>query len=82
MSTADEAPNIQAIYTWAENNRPDIVGHLKQIVDSGNDALLFLLTIGFAAGRQYQIDHPEHGQHSFHSDPEVLHRPPVKSEAA
>ena len=76
MSTA---PNIQALYDWAENNRPDIVGHLKQIVDNGDDALMFLLTIGFEAGRQYQIDHPKHGILSFHSDPAFMHQPPVKT---
>jgi hypothetical protein len=66
----NQAPNIQAILAWVRKNRPDTLADFEAITttSSADGPLLFLLTVGFAAGRQYQIDHPELGELSFHTD--------------
>lgn len=84
--SSNQAPNRQAVLDWVQANRPDCWEYFCDIMepdgpnDAHRDALLLLITIGFAAGRQYQIDHPELGAHSYHSDDSRLPRhPPVKS---
>jgi len=58
-----EAPNYEAILNWCADNRPDILSQVKEILESGRNSrtegMVFLLTIGFAAGRRYQMEHPE-----------------------
>lgn len=87
-SDENGAPNLQAILDWCRENKPDSVAYIEQAMeldrrtpgDGPGSAMLLLLALGFQAGRQYQIDHPEHGVHSYHTDPELLHRAPVRSE--
>lgn len=82
---SNKAPNIEAIKAWVQANRPDTMGTIEAILaadgrgDSQGVAMLWLLVAGFAAGRQYQVDHPTLGVHSFHTDPEFLHREPRES---
>jgi hypothetical protein len=48
-----ELPNpLQETIRWCELNRPDIVDHMRRVQD--NQALSFLVSLGFAAGRVYQ----------------------------
>ncbi len=51
-----ELPNpIEETINWCRLNRPDCVDHLEQIYKKeSNQALLFLVTLGFAAGRVFQ----------------------------
>lgn len=52
-SKVQELPNpIEETIRWCELNRPDIVRHMRGIKD--NQALEFLVSIGFAAGRVFQ----------------------------
>jgi hypothetical protein len=69
-----KAPNIEAILDWVDARRPDVSGEIRGFLSMARheprgkaEALVFLLTIGFAAGRKYQADHPE-----LH--PDIYHR--------
>lgn len=65
MPGAKEAKNIKAIRRWCTEHRPDILDHIDRFLeaDEGGDgkatAMVFLLTIGFAAGREYQQKNPK-----------------------
>ena len=81
-----QAPNLQAVLDWVRANRPDVLAQFEEIArpdtrpDPRRDGFLFLITVGFQAGRQYQVDHPEFGVHSYHTDdPRLPRQPPVKS---
>lgn len=81
------APNIAAILEWVRANRPDTLESIESIVRQSQegsrhaDGLLLLLVMGLQAGRQYQINHPELGVHSYHTDdPRLPRHPPVKTE--
>lgn len=87
MSNDEQAPNLAAILDWVERRRPDMLHQFREIIASerrspgqGNAAaMMLLMTVGFQAGRQYQIDHPEQGDHSYHTDHPSLHRYPVRT---
>lgn len=56
----------EEVIKWAEANRPDMVHHLRQVIDQINDrwdtrsqAMLLLATSFFAAGRWYQLAHSD-----------------------
>ncbi len=58
------AKNIQAILDWVRENRPDVTTQVEAFVaaeargaETGRTAL-FLLTIGFEAGRKFQRENP------------------------
>ncbi len=59
-----KAPNLEAILDWVDARRPDVSEDVRGILaeswqkNKQAEALVFLLTIGFAAGRKYQQDHP------------------------
>jgi hypothetical protein len=79
------APNLQAVLDWVKANRPDCLAQFESICtnDPGGHghAFLFLITIGFQAGRQYQIDHPELDSYSYHTDDPRLPRHPPRTSA-
>lgn len=64
-----ELPNpIAETISWCRLNRPDCVEHLERIYRAEGDrpseyvlALLLLISLGFAAGREFQAA-PAHGQ--------------------
>lgn len=51
-----EPLNLVAIRKWVNTNRPDLSYQLDGIAQA--DALILLMTIGFEAGRQFQVEHP------------------------
>ncbi|MBU1179990.1 hypothetical protein KJ885_03530 [Patescibacteria group bacterium] len=58
------AKNFDAIKKWVEKNRPDLMQQLSPIFDGTaqrktTDAFILLLSVGFEAGRQFQIDNPD-----------------------
>lgn len=50
--------NLQAILDWCQKNRPDL--HAVVEAEKNNDGFILLMTVGFEAGRQFQIDNPNH----------------------
>lgn len=64
MSAEPEAKNVAAIRRWLTKHRPDVTDTFDSIVWGeavGNDrmrALFGLMAIAFAAGREYQQEHP------------------------
>jgi|WetSurMetagenome_2_1015567.scaffolds.fasta_scaffold1394692_1 hypothetical protein len=71
VTPQERAPNVEAILDWCRKNRPDILTYVVRIVresswSSLQEGMLFLLTIGFAAGRLYQSEHPELSVHAYH----------------
>lgn len=64
------APNVEAVLKWVTKNRPDTLDHVKGIIEgprgSLKEGLLFLLLVGFAAGRMYQREHPTLGENDYH----------------
>ena len=58
------AKNIQAILDWVRGNRPDLTTQIEAIVAAEargaktGRAAVFLLTIGFEAGRKFQRENP------------------------
>jgi len=59
----DEPKNVAGIRKWVADHRPDVLPYVENIMEyEGHDkhlnALFFLMSIGFAAGREYQQEHP------------------------
>lgn len=52
-----EPLNLEAIRKWVNTNRPDITSQFNVLAQ--NDAAILLMTIGFEAGRQFQVDNPK-----------------------
>jgi hypothetical protein len=48
--------NAQAIKDWIVKNRPDLALNVDMYLQQ--DAFILLLSIGFEAGRQFQVDNP------------------------
>lgn len=51
------AVETQAILDWVDENRPDLLDHIRKIIHGSDDALgqglFLLLAIGFEAGQEY-----------------------------
>lgn len=60
----DEAKNVTAMRKWIRAHRPDVLSTFESIMEGeavGNDrmrALFGLMAMAFAAGREYQQEHP------------------------
>lgn len=57
----DEPKNVAGIRKWVKEHRPDVLPQVEDILENSNRqqvALFFLMSIGFAAGREYQQEHP------------------------
>jgi len=69
-SKVSDAPNIEAVLTWCQKNRPDIVKDIQFLIDAPDSpnqrGMLLLLVVGFASGRLYQSEHPELSVHAYH----------------
>ena len=50
---------LEETVRWCEINRPDVVHDMRSL--AGNDALVFLVALGFAAGRAFQAA-PAHAE--------------------
>lgn len=54
----DKEPlNLAAIRKWVNTNRPDLLPQFNYLVSM--DAGILLMTIGFEAGRQFQVENPK-----------------------
>lgn len=81
--------NIEAIINWVKKNRPDCLDSVEGFLaleDTGDDkgrAMVFLMAIGFQAGREYQHEHPTLGPRDFATDgPMIVNKPPTKKRRA
>ena len=60
-----EAKNATAMRKWIRTHRPDALGTFEGIMageergDERMRAVFALMAIGFAAGREYQREHPK-----------------------
>jgi hypothetical protein len=59
-----EPKNMVAIREWVNKNRPDLKGTLEPVFNNtapieSSNGIILLLTIGFAAGREFQKSNPD-----------------------
>lgn len=68
------APNMQVILDYTQRIRPDCLDTMAELLDDTRklqvaDLILFVAAISFAAGRDYQKQHPELSNPlDFHTD--------------
>ena len=70
MSKTDDkahVPNLpsrnEVILAWCKEHRPDTVEHMQALLKKDDQALNFLISIAFKAGRDFATDNPDVSRH-------------------